>query len=180
VLKKEKTTASERGYAMLMALMVLLVISVLGTTIIGVGEMEFKTSHYDYEAQQAQWAADAGVEWAEEKIYLTLRACPTVTDVRNLSNPLTLDHSTDPVALRSIPGQTLTPGFKVINWNSPMSMTSNQCIFLLDCTGIYGQAQKTVRVGITYTFHLTGVQPNDTINFTNRGTISSYEVILNP
>lgn len=170
--------SSERGNAVLIALMVLLVLTVLSTTIIEVGSMESKISRYDYEFQQAQLAADTGVEWSAEQVYLAMAEYQRVNDVPYYIN---LSHTTDPVAIGSIPGQTLSPSFSVTNWRADrVSMTSDRCVFSLDCAGIYGRAQKSIRVGITYTFDHSGSEPNYEMNLNNRGVISSYEVISNP
>jgi hypothetical protein len=168
----------EQGNAVLITLMVLMVLTVLGTTVIEVGSMEYKISRYDYEYQQAQLAADAGVEWSAEQVYLAIAEYQRVIEVPYYIN---LSHTTDPVAIGSIPGQTLSPSFSVTNWRANrVSMTSDRFVFSLDCAGTYGRARKSIRVGITYTFDLSGFEPNYEMNLSNRGVISSYEVISNP
>lgn len=67
-IKKVKNS-TEEGNLMLMTLMVLLVLSVLGTTVLRVAGMENKVSRYGVQLLQAQQAADAGVDWAIEEIW---------------------------------------------------------------------------------------------------------------
>ena len=168
---------SEQGNAVLIALMVMLVLTVLGTTVIEVGTMEYKISRYDYESQQAQLLADAGVEWSAEQVYLAMVNCERVDEV---PDSIDLFHATDPVALGSIPGETLSHGFSITNWKAnKVAMTSDRCVFSLDCVGVFGRAQKPIRVAITYTFNLSGPQPDYEMNLSNHGAISSYEVISN-
>ncbi len=59
----------ENGNLILMTLIIFLVLSILGTTVISIAGMENKISRYALNAQQAQQAADAGAEWAIEQIW---------------------------------------------------------------------------------------------------------------
>lgn len=60
---------NEQGFVIIMALMILMILIVLGTAVLGVASMENKVSRNVYLQQQAQEAADAGLEWAIEKLY---------------------------------------------------------------------------------------------------------------
>lgn len=64
-----KAISDQNGNLMLMALIVFLVLSILGTAIVSVASLENKISHYALNAQQAQQAADAGAEWAIEQLW---------------------------------------------------------------------------------------------------------------
>jgi hypothetical protein len=64
-----KDMTDEKGSILIIALMIFFVSISLGMSIIKIAAMEKKISHYALNMQQAQQAADAGVEWAIEKIY---------------------------------------------------------------------------------------------------------------
>jgi Tfp pilus assembly protein PilX len=49
-----------------MALLILLVLTILGTAVISLSSLEKKISSYSYRDMKAREAADAGVEWAME------------------------------------------------------------------------------------------------------------------
>lgn len=64
-----KDMATEKGSILIIALIILFIIMLLGMSIIRIASMEKKISYYAFSLQQAQQAADAGVEWTIEKIY---------------------------------------------------------------------------------------------------------------
>lgn len=66
--KKQGSIHSQRGSAMLAALMVFLILSVLGAAIISVAGMEAKMAVNDTRAEQARQAADAGIHVGRDMI----------------------------------------------------------------------------------------------------------------
>lgn len=81
-----KELFSTRGSAIVMALLIFLIISVLAVSVISVAAMENKISLYDANKEQARMAADAGVEVARNVILNYLGAGKTVADAGNALN----------------------------------------------------------------------------------------------
>lgn len=177
---KTRCLSSQQGSAILMTLMVLLVLSVLGMGIVGIAGMEFKISHYDYETQQAQQAADAGVDWGMENLYQILSQAEYLT-METLPNTLQLDNNetsfnsgadTCNVRIENVA--------KITQTNSQPG--TNTCTYEFKSTGQFRGVSKAVTVQVVYTF-MDGYSYNDPNDGTphfmarsdfQRGKIKSY------
>jgi len=177
--QKDKLS-SEQGSLMLMTLMILMVISLLGANIIEVGSMELKISHYDFKAQQAQQAADAGVDWAAERVYLQL-----VNRQDNPDSPVSIDFVPDMNPQRLGPDlrDPRASNFVISGWQASRvsSATSNPAVYKLTSTGNISNARKTIAVELSYRYEggttdpITGYYQGRDYS-KNRGGISSYVV----
>jgi len=140
---------AEPGHTMLIALMTFMIISLLGTIIVEVGNMEYKSSHYDCELQKAQQAADAGVAWATESIYLQLREAQNQPDI-----PASFDLQPDsyPQVIGSNPIATKVATYEISNWQAVRisEERSNPAVYEFITTGHYGNAHRTIRVEGAY------------------------------
>lgn len=138
----------QQGGIMLMALMILLLLAVLGTAIIEIGLMESKSSHYAREEQQAQQAADAGVEWGMEKIYLELQ------QPSNLSSetlPVSLSCGNAVISLAG-PDETGQATIGEVVSKTGSGNEGGQCTYEYSSTGFFRGARKRVTVQIIYYF----------------------------
>ncbi|MEQ8201985.1 MAG: pilus assembly PilX N-terminal domain-containing protein [Syntrophomonadaceae bacterium] len=63
---------AESGSIMIVTLIIFMIIGVLALSLLNTGIMEFRSSRYDGNLQQAQQGADGGVEWGLESIYMEL------------------------------------------------------------------------------------------------------------
>ncbi len=75
---------NEKGNLMLMALMVFLVVSIMGTTLLTVAGLENKMVNNDNKTKQALLAADAGLEIARDVIIEKLKAKTPTNDIKAL------------------------------------------------------------------------------------------------
>lgn len=74
----------EKGNLMLMALLVFLALSIMGTTLIATAGMENKMVINDHRTKQALLAADAGVEIARDVIIEKFRTNTSVNEIKSL------------------------------------------------------------------------------------------------
>ncbi len=171
----------ERGSIMLMALMMLLLVSCLGYAIIELGLIEYKSSHYDYQAAQAQQAADAGVDWGLESIYveltlpanLTTPALPAQMSCGNQTIGLETGTKTCEIAVGDIINKSVQAG-------PPGSYT---CEFTITAT--FEGACRQVAVQAVYYFN-GGYQYIDADGnpafmpreYLNRGKIAYYQTLI--
>ncbi len=165
---------------MLMILMILMVISLLGAAAIELGSMELKISQYEFRLQQAQQAADAGVDWAAERVYLQLVNRQGETDL-----PVFLDLQPDmnPQRLGTNLNDPGAPNFMISNWQARRvsSGTSNPAVYRLISIGNFGNAYKRIAVELSYRFEGGTIDPiighfQERDYCGNRGGISSYMV----
>jgi Tfp pilus assembly protein PilX len=165
---------------MLMTLMILMVIGLLGAAIIELGMMELKISNYEFRAKQAQHAADAGVDWGAERIYLQLVSRQDETEL-----PMLIDLQPDmnPQRIGQDLSDSRAPNFVIRDWraNRVSSVTSNPVVYRLISTGNFGNAYKKITVELSYKYN-GGIIDPITDNFMERdysgcrGGISSYVV----
>ena len=160
-----------------MALMILLLLAVLGAAIIEIGLMESKSSHYAREEQQAQQAADAGVEWGMEKIYLELQQ-PSNLSTETLPVSLSCGNAVISLASNEETCQAII-GEVVSKTGSGNEV--GQCTYEFSSTGLFRSARKGVTVQIIYYF-VGGYQFQDgdgqlsfiPRQYYNRGQIINY------
>lgn len=142
-----KTRAdNQQGAIMLMALMILMLVGVLGATLIEIGLMENKSSHYDWEAQQALQAADGGVEWGMERIYSELQQ-PANLDIETLPALLTCGNAE--MCLAGNDGTGWVRIGAVVKKNS-MINELGFCTYEYTSTGSFRGARKVLTVQIIY------------------------------
>jgi Tfp pilus assembly protein PilX len=171
----------EFGGIMIIVLMTFLLVSILAAGIIGMGVMEFRSSHFDFQSQQAQQAADAGVDWGLENIYteLTLPAnliaesLPSSLNCGNQSMYLNVGDKTCEVSIGN-----------VINRTNPLTEEGSYT-YEFTSAGTFEGAHKLVTVQAIY--HFSGgyqyTDSNGTISFLsrkylNRGRIISYQTTI--
>lgn len=167
-MPKVRGICNEQSNIMLTALIIFLGLSVLGTAVLVVSSMEMKMSNYAYEAEQAQQAADAGVDWTLEKIY---------GELQNY-----LDEEELPGSL-SLANPELNLGTVNIDNVTRLKQTSNTqgdnyCIYSFNCTGIYEGAAKIIKTAVKYNF-TGGYMDGELLisrSYLNRGRIISYTV----
>jgi Tfp pilus assembly protein PilX len=148
MVRRMKTGADcQQGGIMLMALMILLLLAVLGTAIIEIGLMESKSSHYAREEQQAQQAADAGVEWGMEKIYLELQQ-PSNLSAETLPVSLSCGNAVISLAGPDETGQAIIGEVSKIGSGNE----GGQCTYEYSSTGLFRGGRKRVTVQIIYYF----------------------------
>jgi len=172
---------SECGSIMIMALMIFLIISVLGTTIVEVGIMEYRSSHYEFEAQQSRQAADAGVDWGLELVYgelnqvdnLNIENLPSRLNCGNAEMNLAVDDDSCEVAIG-----------EVVKVNE-LGTQPNACTYQFTSMAMFGGARRAVKVQVTYQFSggYAFVSPEGNASFAareylDRGKIISYEPSL--
>ncbi len=143
-----KLIATERGYAMLMAVIVLMILSILGAAIIEIALRESKISYYSFIEQQAQQGVDAGVDWTMENIYQELRQekyadSELLPDSLSFGNPVTMRVGTQ---LCSI---SISPIILVEQNGQP---GTNSCTYQYTSSAIFAGASKEVQVQVVYTF----------------------------
>jgi|GEM_PF-967864 len=180
---KVRCLSSQQGSAILMTLMVLLVLSVLGMGIVGVAGMEFKTSHYDYETQQAQQAADAGVDWGMENIYQVLKQAEYLSMEQlpaNLSDEPQWDNRSETSFNTGADTCAVSIGDVIKKpQSSPPHPGTNTCTYEFSSTGTFRGVSKSVTVVVVYTF-MGGYNDPDDGNLVarsdfQRGKIKSYK-----
>jgi hypothetical protein len=165
---KREEKHSQDGNLVLTALIIFWALLVMGTAVIKISSMEIKMSSYAFKAEQAQQAADAGVDWVVEKIY------------RELQN-----HLADEVLpeVFSFTGPDLHLGSVNIDYITRLNQTSNPeeenyCIYSVKASGFYAGAGKTVKVTVRYNY--TGGYTNDesfiSRNYLDRGRIITYKI----
>jgi len=179
---KNKYSQAESGNVMVMAVMIMLVLMVLGTSILSIASMEKKISHNAVYTQKAQQAADAGVEWAIAQIYLN--------ELRERT------FYTDPNTIPAITGvNSRGTGDDSIQWNitslqSPtvgLAPDTNQEIsydYRFLCTGIYKNISRSLNVRVSYPFTITRDLNNAEIfyrevNNTNYNNAQITDYIIN-
>jgi hypothetical protein len=148
MMLKVRVISSERGYVMLMALIVLLVLSILGAAIIQIGGLESKTSHYDYLSHQAQQGLDAGVEWTMEKIYQELKLAQYADDV---SLPATLSFG-NPTAITVGTNDCVITIGAISRIEQTSQVGENSCTYQFTSTGTFGNATRTATLQVKYIF----------------------------
>jgi Tfp pilus assembly protein PilX len=144
----ERKSDHQKGATMFMAIVIMLLVGVLGVTIVEIGLMENKSSHYDWEEQQAQQAADAGVEWGRERIYLELQQpnnliLPTLPARLLCGNAEMLLAGDDETCKANIGEVVGKPG--------PIN-AADACTYEFTSTGSFRGARKVVTVQIVYSF----------------------------
>jgi hypothetical protein len=171
----------ELGSIMIMVLLMFLLVSFLAAAVIGIGVMEFKSSHYDFQAQQAQQGADAGVDWCLENIYteltlpanLTAESLPTRLNCSNQSMYLNVGDKTCTVSIGNI-----------INKTNPQN-AQGLCTYEFTASGTYEGAFKQVTVQATYYFtggyqytNSSGTTSFLPREYLDRGKIVSYQTAM--
>ncbi len=164
---------------MLMVLIILVVISLLGATTVEVASWELKISHYESRAEQAQQAADAGVDWAAERIYLHL---VNRQDEADLPMFINLQPEIIPQRIGSNLADPGSPNFVISNWQAirVSNETANPVVYKLTSTGNLGNAYKKIAVELSYRYTggnidtVTGLPKRD--YSMHRGGISSYRI----
>jgi Tfp pilus assembly protein PilX len=169
----------DQGAVLLVAVVILMLLSVLGTTMIEIGMMEFRSSHNDFEAQQAQQAADAGIEWGMENICLELEQPANL--IRE-TLPTLLSCGNTGVALASN-GELC--GARIGNVVEKVNQLGepNWCSYEFTSTGTFRSARKAVTVQVIY--YYTGGYQYENIEgslsfiprqYLNRGRIIAYHI----
>lgn len=163
-----------------MVLMILMVMSLLGATTVELASMELKISHYEFRAQQAQQAADAGVDWAAERVYLQL-----INQQDEMELPQVINFQ--PANIPSRLGRLVYPGspnFVISNWQAlrVSNVTANPAVYKLISTGNLGNAYKKIEVELSYRYQGGTIDPLsghflERDYSINRGGISSYRVL---
>ncbi len=152
-----RSVPNQDGNLMFMVLMVFLVLSILGTAIIGVASMENKISHYALNVQQAQQAADAGAEWAIEQIWE--EGLPEI-----FNEQLAIDDlikTTIKVTDRE--DTVIDPG------NSIPQSRKSECRYQFTVQSDYRAAKKKLEVEVVYSYSGTNPQQYDKV------AIKSYQ-----
>jgi len=134
-----KSYQNEKGSVLVLAIIIIFIFNMLIVTIISVARMESLMGVNTTKTFQVQQVADAGVEWAMEKIYLLLEAG---------EDPL--DWGGGIILLDDLAGAqanvTMIPEETVI--------TSNAQIYSLTSTGEFAGLDKTIKVKIKYSLPL--------------------------
>ena len=171
---------AESGHTMLIALMTFMIISLLGTIIVEVGNMEYKSSYYDYELQQAQQAADAGIDWATESIYLQLVTAQNDTD---LPPACDLQPDSQPQKIGPEIAASRAANFEISNWHAVRisEARSNPAVYEFIAIGHFGNAHRTIAVEGAYWYTDTLIDSNSGTGqgrhySSNRGYICSYRI----
>ncbi len=138
----------ERGSIMIMVLIMFLLVSILSIATIELGIMEFKSSHYDFQAGQAQQAADAGVDWGLEKIYAEL-TLPANLVVPSLPSPLTCSRQT---MYFDVGEKTSEVSIGEVMNKTSQSAAAGSCTYEFTSTGIFEGACRKVTVQAAYDF----------------------------
>ena len=137
----------EKGSILLMALMVFLVLTVMGTVAMNMASIEYKISNYIYEEQQARQTADAGVDWAVEKVYTD--CLQSLSDNSEPSFPSGISWS-------SPSGN----GLKAVEWSVEFPVNSAQilttstgysCQFI--STGRFAGVSQSIEVTVIYAYN---------------------------
>lgn len=171
---------NETGGLLLVALMFLLVITLLAITITDVAWMDFKCSQNDFTGQQAQQAADGGIELAEEKIFQELNQLENL-QAETLPQILSCGN-----LLVSIPSQTepITVAIGGITYNAVLS-DSGSCSYEFTSRGEFRNASKVISVVVSYHFigGYSHTEADGTVSFVpreylDRGQIISYRAIF--
>jgi len=169
----------ERGSIMLMVLMMFFLVSILSVATIELGLMEFKSSHFGFQAGQAQQAVDAGVDWGLEKIYeeLTMPAnliAPSLPASLTCSSQIIYLNAGDKTCEVSI-------GEVINRSNQP----TGSCTYEFTASGLFEGACRKVTVQATYYFNGGYQYINSDGNisfmpreFVNRGKIISYQTTI--
>lgn len=159
----------DSGALLVMALMILVILAILGTAVLGVTSMEVRVSRDYYNQKQALEAADAGVEWAIEKIY---------TEVLQGENFVLVDPDSDPDCVKGIQSEDING--QSVEWNINMlgfendtsgDPPSNQFLYTFESTGTYNNEVSktiTVKVAYPYNYEVTGKWVDED----NRGIIA--------
>lgn len=139
---------SERGGIMIMVLFIFLIISVLGTTIISCPIMEYKSSSYAGKEQQAQQAADGGVDWGMEKIYAELNENINLqTECLPLS--LTCGHAGMILPINEGNAEVVVGRIDKVDEGGA---EPNYCVYEFTSSALYEGAQRAVTVKILFIF----------------------------
>jgi len=138
----------ERGSIMIMVLIMFLLVSFLSVAAVELGLMEFKSSHYDFQAGQAQQAADAGVDWGLEEIYTELTR-PANLELPSLPSLLTCSRQTMYLDVGKKTSEVSIG--EVMNKNS-QSTAAGSCTYEFTSTGIFEGAYRKVTVQAAYDF----------------------------
>ncbi len=142
------------GALMLIALVVMLFFSIWMLSCIDLANTEKKLSCYMYQSQQAQEAADGGVEWAIEEIWR--RGLPS-----EFEEEVTL---TDDIRARiKVTEKIVEPGLHPIDSEGKNDESSEnemiECRYCLKSTAVFRQSKRTLQAGILYRYSAVSPQP---------------------
>lgn len=157
----QKILKSEQGSAMLLALMVFLVLTVIGTSIMTVAAMEHRIACFDTSMQLAQQAADSGIELARDTIlqgFIDNKSLAEIeTEVKGLSS--TLPNGAN---VYIIDPDNPVDGVDFTNFNTEGEIK-------LSATGKYGKSKRTVSVILSFT-----TMPNKAIHTDQLKVLGKY------
>jgi len=150
---------NEDGALMLMALMVMLLCTIWGIATIELASIEKKLSFYLFQSQQAQQAADGGVEWAIEEIWH--RGLPaefeeevTISDGIKAQIKVTEKAEEFDCSLVDLESNNDKPQEDELQENE-----KKKCRYCLTSTAVYNQAKKKLKVKLLYTYTASSPQP---------------------
>lgn len=167
-----------RGSIMLVVLMLFLLVSFLGIATLEIGLMEFKSSHYAAEMQQAQQAVDAGIDWGLENIYAEL-TLPANLIAESLPSPLLFGNQT---TYLDVDGKTCEASIGEVIKLTEQRDDISLCTYNFTSTGLFGGACQKATIEVTYYF--TGgyqyANSDGSISFMprqylNRGEVNYYQ-----
>lgn len=171
----------EHGSIMLMVLFMFLLVSFLGVATVELGMMEVKSSHYDFEAGQAQQAVDAGVEWGLENIYAEL-TLPANLIIACLPSPLICSNQ---VMYLNVDDKTCDVSIGEVINKTTQSNATGSCTYEFTSAGMFDGACKKVTVQATYYFtggyEYTNIDGNILFmprEYQNRGEIIYYQASI--
>lgn len=176
---KDELYYREKGSILFITLIIFITLNLMGMALVKIASLESKMSEYVYKSQQAQEAADGGIEW------LSIRIFEELNNEENLSKPtlpvkLLGDESIE-VEMPTGAGEPKALIEKVEKYGqTSVPDDINYCEYGFISTGIFQGARKIVEVKIVYSF-LGGYYKNES-DFISRiyqdsGEISSYEIL---
>ena len=158
-----------RGSITIIALIIFLALTVMGAAAIEISRAESLISNYYYKSEQAQQAADAGVDWAIERIYNQLLDC---SDDEDLPNSFPSANPELPV------GEVKIKNIRILSQQANQD-EGNYCAYSFECLGSYQKAYRHVKAIVEYTFAGGYMDSGDFLprDYLDRGIISSYQII---
>jgi len=176
---KRTLCENQDGVVLLFTLLTVLAISLMATAMLNTDLMNSRINNYDIQAEQAQMACDAGVDWLMELIFAELNQD---TNLNAVELPALLECSDQNLSLW-VENGWCNAGVGSIT--RQVSSRTNACDYDFTITATFARASKKVQVQVTYDFEGGYFQMDDGGNsvflprqYTNRGHVSRYKPLF--
>lgn len=155
----------EAGSLILAALLIFLILSIIGAALLSMAAMEKRMADYVYRSEEAQHAADAGIQWSIAKIDKELRGLDieTVDDFPN--NPL--GKTKQDIKLKLGDDIAIAELQMIKRELSSVDDSERYCRYSLSSCGTYRGAEKIIDAVIEYKTSEEGAMKGKVISYSS-------------